>query len=155
MHLVFLLVTHHRGLDKELVLQLVLLNLGQLGELVYYLGVVLQSAGSDNLSCLPISFSLSDLVVFVSHMHVSGSVSCIHFATSVETWERLRELLGASSHMLLSLTAIWTVRNITTQGGMIVINVLKQIIYKLVFGSFTVFMGNIKHFRLGEHLVFS
>lgn len=152
---IFLLVVHPDGLNEELILQLVLLNLGQLGELVYYLRVVLQPAGSYNLSCLPISFSLGHLVVLVSHMHVPGSVSCIYFTTSVEARERLGKLLCASSHMLLSLTAIWTVRNVATQGWMIVVNVLKQIIYKLILGSFTVFNGNIKHFRLGEHLSFS
>ena len=84
---IFLLVVHPNGLNEELVLQLVLLNLGQLRELVYYLSVVLQPAGSDNLSCLPISFSFGYLVVLISHMHVPGSVSCIYFTTSVETWE--------------------------------------------------------------------
>lgn len=133
------MVVHTNCLNEEFVLQLVLLHLGQLRELVYYFGIIFQPTGANYFSCFSISFCLGDLVVLISHMHVPGSVGCIYFATSVETWEGLRQLFGASPHMLLPLTAVWTVRNRTAQGRMIVVDVLKQIIYKLVFGGFTVF----------------
>lgn len=91
------------GLHQQLRLELVLLNLGQLRQLVDDLNVVFKSAGSDDLPCLPVALGLGDLVVLLPHVHVPGGVSGILLAAVVEAREVLCKLLGASPDMLLPL----------------------------------------------------
>ena len=91
------------GLDQQLRLQLVLLDLSQLAQLIHYLSVVLETAGPDDFSCFPISFRLGYLVVLFPHMHVPSGISCVFFATVVQAWELLLKLLSTPPDVLFPL----------------------------------------------------
>ena len=77
--------------------------MGQQGQLGDNVRVVLQAAGSDYVSGLPIPFCLGHFIVLFAHMHVSGGVGCVLFATVVETWEVFLQLLSATTDVLFSL----------------------------------------------------
>ena len=92
-----------RGLHQQLRLELVLLNLGQLRQLIDDLNVVFKPASSDDLPRLSVALGLGHLVVLLPHVHVPGGVSGVLLAAVVEAWEVFSQLLGASPDVLLPL----------------------------------------------------
>ena len=91
------------GLHQQLRLELVLLNLGQLRQLIDDLNVIFKPAGSDDLPRLFVALGLGNLVVLLPHVHIPGGVSGVLLAAVVEAWEVFSELLCASPDVLLPL----------------------------------------------------
>ena len=79
-----------------------LLLLRQEAQFRLYISVVLQAARADDVPGFPVTLRLGHLVVLLSHVHVSRGVSCITFATVVQTWKLLFQFLGATPDVLLA-----------------------------------------------------
>ena len=92
-----------RSLHQKFRLKLILLYLGQLRKLIYDLNVVFETTSANNFPGFPISLSLSDLIMLLSHMHVPSSVGSILLPAIIEAWKLLGKLLGASSDVLFPL----------------------------------------------------
>ena len=94
------------SLHEQLILQLLLLRLSQLLQsvgnvLVHVRRQILEQAY--DLTSLPITLSLGDIVVLLSHMHVPGGIGGIRLATVVEANELLVQLLGGPAVDLFAL----------------------------------------------------
>ena len=95
---------HHAALQHELILQLRLLSLRELRQFLNDVLAVFETESSNDLSGLSITFCLRNIIMFIPHMHVTRSISCVLLSTVVEAWELLLELLSASSDMLFTLS---------------------------------------------------
>jgi hypothetical protein len=90
-------------LQKKLTLQLLLLLFSQKTQFRHNFIVVFKTTFLDNVSCFPVSFRLGNFVVFFSHVHVSGGISCVFFTAVVEALKLFFKLFGTSSDMFFSL----------------------------------------------------
>ena len=100
---IWLSLISNLGLQKKLTLQLLLLLFSQKTQFRHNFSVVFQTTLLDYISCFSISLCLCNFVVFFSHVHVSGCVSCVFFTAVVETLKLFFKLFGAPSNMFFSL----------------------------------------------------
>jgi hypothetical protein len=64
---------------------------------------VFETESSNDFPGFSITLRLRDIIVFVPHVHVTGSVSGVLLSAVVEAWELLLELLSAPSDVFFTL----------------------------------------------------
>lgn len=65
---------------------------------------VFETESSNDFPSLSITFRLRNIIMFISHVHVTCSVRCVLLSAVVEARELLLELLSAPSDVLFTLS---------------------------------------------------
>lgn len=120
-------------------MKLLLLLFSQKAQFRHNFIVVFKTTLLNYISGFPVSFCFCHFIMFLSHMHVSGCISCIFFSTVIEALKLLFEFFGTSSHMFFSLVF-----------SLLHVHIVTAYNFIYLVKLFSVFIG--RHIRLGHAL---
>lgn len=114
-------------------MKLLLLLFSQKAQFRHNVIIVFKTTFLDYVSGFSISFGFSNFVVFFSHVHISGCVSCVFFPAVIEALKFLLKLFSTSSNMLFSLVfSLKHIHIVTAYDFIYLVNLLSVFIGRYV-----------------------